>query len=107
MSSKWIHLCVVYVLAILSSACDHKVESSSSDSTCIDYTDDNLVSLKQKGDLASARLLRDMLLECDLTKTRFEEALYWAKIAADQGGDEDRRVYEAYLEGSQRPRSNQ
>ena len=93
-------------VGILQLGCDRKVDNSSGDSACVNYTEVNLASLRKKGDLTSARLLRDMLFECDLTKKRFDEALYWAKVAADQGGDEDQRVYEALLEASQRPRSN-
>lgn len=96
MSSKY---CVCSLLvAFLIVGCGRKANEISGNGACNDYTESHLSQLRAKGDLQSARDLRDLILDCDLTKERFEEALMWAKIAAEKGNALDKKNYQALID---------
>ena len=61
-------------------------------SYCKDYSEPVLKELAQKGDLESVRYLRDLHMDCDVGMKHQGEALRWAKIAAEMGNAEDKRI---------------
>ena len=100
--SKLHTLACALPLAVSISAC-HKIPAEASGpGECREYTEDNLSALRSKGDLASARKMRDLLMECDVSMQRFDDALHWAKVAAESGDVEDKRVYDGLLQASQK-----
>src|SRR5262245_5611578 len=105
MTSRFARLYIAIILCALIASCDRTDDGVAGDSACRDFNEDAIEILREKSDLTSARSLRDMFIECDLTKKKFDEGLHWAKIAAELGNEEDKLAYQALLEASQRPSS--
>jgi hypothetical protein len=84
-----------WLLGVLGlSACDKENAAVSGPGECRQFTQQNLAVLRSKGDLESARTLREILIQCDLSRSLSDEALSWARIAADLGNEDDKQAYE-------------
>jgi hypothetical protein len=96
---------VVLFLAGLLTACSGRQTGVATDGACREYTEENVSRLSSRDDVDSARKLRDWFIECDLTKSRLDEALRWASTAAEKGDDEDQRIYKGLVEAASRSKS--
>ena len=94
------------VLAGLLAACNAHQTGVSTNGICREYTEENVSKLSSRNDIDAARSLRDWFVECDPSKSRFDEALAWAKLAAEKGNAEDERIYKGLAEGASRAKSN-
>ena len=92
-----------FLLVILLAARGSRDVEVSGDSACRGYTEENIAVTSRRNDLEAARTLRDWFIECDLTKERFDDALKWAKVAAEKGTAEDRRFYQGLVEAASNP----
>jgi hypothetical protein len=90
----------VMMIALIQSACSNQRMEASAPGECRNFNEQHRSALRSKGDLAAARELRDLLLNCDVSKAHVEDAVRWAKIAADLGDAEDERAYQLLTDGA-------
>lgn len=94
----------LFLLALASlvvAGCENRERAASSSSSwCLEFDQSGISGLKARNTLESARKLRDFYMECDTTGRHAEEALVWAKKAAELGNAEDKRIDQGLIEAN-------
>ncbi|MGQ5524829.1 hypothetical protein ACUHMQ_16420 [Chitinimonas sp. PSY-7] len=80
-----------FVVAILMCNMLYAAETVSGPSYCQVFKEAKEKRLAKSGNLEAIRKLRDFYLDCSLGK-ELDQALYWAKRAAEKGNAEDKEV---------------
>lgn len=60
---------------------------------CGKFNEKEVRAKADRGDLVSIRRMRDYYFDC-VIHNNGEQSLYWGRLAAEKGGDEDQRYYE-------------
>lgn len=91
---KTLQVCAMTGILLLA-ACgqEETVDPISGSDGCRHFDEASVRESAERGDLIAIRGMRDYYFDC-VIHNNGEQSLFWGRLAAEKGGEEDRRYYE-------------